>query len=56
MTFDALEHRDVAQVDWMLELLIGLVAKLALVFVRQPTEIDWVDERASLHILFRRRG
>src|SRR6185503_10158137 len=42
MTFNALEHRNVAEVDGMLERFVGLVAKLALVLLRQATEVDRV--------------
>ena len=39
VTFDALKHRDVAEVERMLERLVSLVARLAL-SVCEPAEID----------------
>ena len=53
MAFDALEHRNVAEVHRMLEGLIALVAELAFV-IRQPAEIDGMFKGASLNILFSR--
>ena len=53
MAFDALEHRNVAEVHRMLEGLIALVAELAFV-IREPAEIDGMFKGASLDILFSR--
>ena len=56
MTLDALKHRNITEIDRVREPLIRLVTEVAFVLVALRAEIDRMDERASLHILFRRRG
>ena len=51
MAFNALKHRDVAQVDRMLKGLVCFVAELAFV-IGKPSKINRVSERSGLHILF----
>ena len=41
MAFDTLEHRDVSQIDWMFERLVGFVARLTLA-VGKCAEVDRV--------------
>jgi hypothetical protein len=52
MTFNTLEHRDVSEIDWMLEGRIGFVAGLTLP-IGKPTEVDWMLDG---HILGTRCG
>ena len=56
MALDALKHRNITEIDRVREPFVGLVTEIALVLVALRAEIDRMDERASLHILFRRRG
>jgi hypothetical protein len=47
VTLDTLKHRDVAQIDGMLERLVRLVTRFAFA-IREAAEIDWMLERAFL--------
>ena len=48
MALDALELRNVAEINGMLEGFIGLVTELAFV-IHQPAEIDRMNEWAHFH-------
>jgi len=48
MAFDALKHRDVAQINRMFERLVSLVTGLALA-IAEATKIDRMLKRAQLH-------
>ena len=48
MALDALELRDVAEIDWMLERLVGLVAELAFP-IGQRSQVNRMNERTHLH-------
>ena len=48
MALDALELRDVAEINWMLEWLVRLVAELALA-IGQRSQVNRMNERAHLH-------
>jgi hypothetical protein len=48
MAFDALKHRDVAEIDRMFEWLVGLVTSLAF-SVAQRAQIYGVLESGNLH-------
>ena len=54
VTLGALEARDVSQVDWMFEWLIGFVATLAFA-IREGAQVNGMFEGSGLEILFRRR-
>ena len=53
MAFDTLEHRNVAEVDWMLKWLVCLVARFAFA-VSEASKIDGMLKRAGSRIVFRR--
>lgn len=53
VTFNALKHRDVAEIHRVSEGLVRFVAEVALV-IRQRAEIDGMFKRTSLNILFSR--
>src|SRR6185503_12408880 len=55
VTLDALEHRDVSQVDRVFKRLVRFVASLALA-IRQPTEIDRMLKVYRLRNTSRSRG
>ena len=55
MALNTLEHRYIAQVDWVLEGFVRLVAKLAFV-ISERTQIDRMLEWSGLRILFRWSG
>lgn len=55
MAFNALEERNIAQIQGMLEGLVRFMAKLALV-VGQPSKINRVLERPGLRVFFGRSG
>ena len=48
MALDALELGDVAEINWMLEWLVGLVAELALV-IGQRSQVNRMNEGPHLH-------
>ena len=48
MTFNALEHRDVAEVHWMLERLVRFMAIVTFVIGERP-QINRMDEWSGLH-------
>lgn len=48
MALDALKLGDVAEINRMLEVLVGLVAELALP-IGQRSQINRMNERAHLH-------
>ena len=54
MTLDALEHRNITQIYWVLEGLVGFVAIVAFV-IGKRAQINRVLEGTGLHILLRRR-
>ena len=53
MTFNTLEHRNIAEVHWMLERFVAFVAELAFP-IDERAEIDRMNERANLDVLSRR--
>src|SRR5438874_9713939 len=53
MAFGALKHRDVAEIDGMLEWFVGLVAELAFAF-GERAQIDRMLARPQLRVFFRR--
>ena len=48
MALDALELRDVAEINWMLEWLVGLVTELALAIGQRP-QVNRMNEWPHLH-------
>lgn len=52
MALSALEHRDVTEIDWMLEWLVRLMAELAFA-VGERAQINGMDKRPCLHRRFR---
>ena len=53
MAFNALKHRDIAEINRMLKWLVGLVTEVAFAVGKVP-EFDWVLERPVSRIVFRR--
>jgi len=53
MAFNALKHRDVAEINRMLKWLVRLMARLAL-SLSQAAEIDGMLKRAGSRVVFRR--
>ena len=51
MTFNALEHRDITQINWMLKRLARFMARLAFP-VGEASKINRVLERPGLRISF----
>lgn len=51
MALDALEHRDVSEIDRVLERLISFVARLAL-SIGESAKIDWMLKRISTYVEF----
>jgi len=41
MTFNALKHRDVSQIDWMFKGGVGFVASLTLA-ISEAAQVDWM--------------
>ena len=55
VTFNTLEHRNITQINWMLEGLGRFMARLAFP-VGETSKINRVPERPGLRILFRLAG
>ena len=53
VAFNALKHRDVAEINRMLKWLVRLMARLAFA-IRETAEVDWMLKRAGSRVVFRR--